>query len=138
MSISSENTSKEFLHFFKAGKEAARQGNKTEAHQLFRRAIEENPYHEQVWLWLASVVETEEDRRVCFENVLELNPLNPTARQQLRKLEARELAEANRPSQPVVSEPRKRARWKRALLVLLFLLIVGGGIAAVIFALGLV
>jgi thioredoxin-like negative regulator of GroEL len=96
MGISSDllNAPKEFLRLFKAGKEAARAGDHTQAHALFRQAIEVDPYHEQVWLWLASVVETDEDRRVCFENVLELNPTNPVARQQLQKLEQSALEEA--------------------------------------------
>lgn len=79
----------EFLRLFKAGKDAARAGKNEEAHELFRQAIEIDPYREQAWLWLASVVETDEDRRVCFENVLELNPGNTTARRQLQKLEER-------------------------------------------------
>ncbi len=96
MGISSDllNAPREFLRLFKAGKEAARAGDHTQAHQLFRQAVEVDPYHEQVWLWLASVVETDEDRRVCFENVLELNPTNPVARQQLQKLEQSALDEA--------------------------------------------
>jgi len=79
----------EFLRLFKAGKDAARAGENKKAHDLFRQAIEIDPYREQAWLWLASVVETDEDRRVCFENVLELNPGNTTARHQLQKLEER-------------------------------------------------
>ncbi len=79
----------EFLRLFKEGKDAARAGENKKAHELFRQAIEIDPYREQAWLWLASVVETDEDRRVCFENVLELNPGNTTARRQLQKLEER-------------------------------------------------
>ncbi len=91
MTLSTHTTtpSPEFLHLFREGKKAARDGDNIRAHALFRQAIEIDPYHEQVWLWLASVVESDEDRRVCFENVLELNPANPTARQQLRRLEAK-------------------------------------------------
>lgn len=89
-----EGVSREFLALFKAGKEAAKSGNKKKAHDYFRQAIEVDPYREQVWLWLASVVETEEDQRVCFENVLELDPNNLTARRQLQKLEQQRLEEA--------------------------------------------
>ncbi|WP_162909996.1 tetratricopeptide repeat protein [Aggregatilinea lenta] len=91
------SASKEFLDLYKAGKSAARQGNREEAHDLFRRAIELDPYHEQVWLWLASVVDNDEDKRVCFENVLQLNPSNPTARQHLQRIEEKEaVAEVRR------------------------------------------
>lgn len=80
------NVPQEFLRLFKAGKDAARAGDNQHAHEYFRRALEIDPYSEQTWLWLASVVDTDEDRRVCFENVLELNPTNPTAHRQLHKL----------------------------------------------------
>jgi hypothetical protein len=97
--------SQEFLNFFRAGKEAARRGDNTQAHTLFRRAIEVDPYHEQVWLWLATVVDTDEDRRVCFENVLELTPANPTARRQLEHLENKALGEINKPPR------QRRTQW---------------------------
>jgi len=136
MGISSDllNAPKEFLRLFKAGQEAARAGENAKAHELFRQAIEIDPYHEQIWLWLASVVETDEDRRVCFENVLELNPTNPTARRQLQKLEQKALEEALNPQ----SGPKKGLTRRRKLFrLVLVLLILAGGVAAA-FAWGLV
>lgn len=109
------NAPKEFLNLFKAGKTAARQGDNTKAHALFRQAIEIDPYHEQVWLWLASVVETDEDRRVCFENVLELNSSNPTARRQLDLLDQKAVSQFMQ-----VSHKR---RWRKRLLGLLLAVI---------------
>jgi ferric-dicitrate binding protein FerR (iron transport regulator) len=128
------NAPKEFLRLFKAGQQAARRGDKAAAHDLFRQAIEVDPYHEQVWLWLASVVETDADQRVCFENVLELNPGNMMAQQQLQLLESRALSEAMNPH----TTRRKRPRRKRLLLALLFLIILGGGAAGAVVVLGLV
>ena len=91
------SASKEFMELYKAGKSAARQGDRAQAHELFRRAVEIDPYHEQDWLWLASVVDKDEDKRVCFENVLQLNPSNPTARQHLQRLAEKEaVAEVRR------------------------------------------
>jgi ferric-dicitrate binding protein FerR (iron transport regulator) len=120
MGISSDLLSapKEFLHLFKAGKDAAKDGDNARAHDLFRQAIEIDPYHEQVWLWLASVVETDEDRRVCFENVLELNPTHPTARKQLNKLDQQMLEEAMSPGSAQAA-PRSRLRRRLVLLVLI-------------------
>lgn len=135
MGISSDllNAPKEFLRLFKAGQEAARAGENAKAHELFRQAIEIDPYHEQIWLWLASVVETDEDRRVCFENVLELNPTNPTARRQLLKLEQKALEEAMNPQ----SGPKKGLTRRRKLFrLVMVLLILAGGVAAA-FAWGL-
>ena len=128
------NAPKEFLRLFKAGKDAAKRGNNQLAHQLFRQAIETDPYHEQVWLWLASVVDTDEDRRVCFENVLELNPNNPTARRQLNLLDQQAFNEAlGRPSK------RKRpARARRILRVVLLIAILAATAVLVALAAGLI
>jgi thioredoxin-like negative regulator of GroEL len=116
------NAPREFLNLFNAGKEAARQGHKAKAHKLFRQAAELDPYHEMVWLWLASVVETEEDRRVCFENVLELNPSNSTARRQLQRIEQKALIEVMHPE--LIRRPA-RPLWQKALrLALMFVIVV--------------
>ena len=52
-SLSRLNTSREFLTYFKAGKDAARQGGKALGHPKLRHAIEIDPHHDPVWLWLA-------------------------------------------------------------------------------------
>ncbi len=124
----------EFLRLFKAGKDAARQGDHATAHDLFRQAIEIDPYHEQVWLWLASVIESEEDQRVCFENVLELNPTNPTARHQLDKLDQQATHQA------VAGKTKKtrRTRRRRRMVRLLFLLVVAAAMAAALVAFGVI
>jgi len=132
MGISSDlmNAPREFLSLFKAGQEAARNGNNQQAHDLFRRAIEIDPYHEQVWLWLASVVDTDDDRRVCFENVLELNPSNVTAQRQLQKLDQQALL-ATMNSQDKRAGSARRRRWLLRL-VLIALLVVALVVAAVV------
>lgn len=132
MGISSDlmNAPREFLSLFKAGQEAARNGNNQRAHDLFRRAIEIDPYHEQVWLWLASVVDTDDDRRVCFENVLELNPSNVTAQRQLQKLDQQALL-ATMNSQGKRAGSARRRRWLLRL-VLIVLLVVALVVAAVV------
>jgi len=119
MGISSDlmNAPREFLSLFKAGQEAARSGNNQQAHDLFRRAIEVDPYHEQVWLWLASVVETDDDRRVCFENVLELNPDNVTAQRQLQKLDQQALLATMNSQGRRGGWSRRRRRLVRLVLV---------------------
>jgi cytochrome c-type biogenesis protein CcmH/NrfG len=129
MGISSDllNAPKEFLRLFKAGQEAARAGENAKAHELFRQAIEVDPYHEQIWLWLASVVETDEDRRVCFENVLELNPTNPTARRQLQRLEQRALEETLNPD---AGQRKGLTRRRKVFRLVMVLLILAGSVAA--------
>lgn len=72
---------KEGIRAFKADK-------KDEARALFEKATELDSYNEQAWLWLSAVVDTEEDQRVCLENVLFINPENPAALKGLSKLKA--------------------------------------------------
>ncbi len=130
MALGSEflGASKEFLDLFKAGKAAARKGDRAQAHALFRRAIEIDPYHEQIWLWLATVVDQDADKRVCFENVLQLNPSNPTARQQLQRMSDKEaIAEARRMAQDSAKKKRAGRRWLRRAMWLIVLSVVSAG-----------
>ena len=127
----------EFLQLYKAGKNAAQQGQKAVAHDLLRQAIEIDPYHEQVWMWLASVVETYEDRRVCFENILELNPDNMTAKQQLNRLERKALAMTMQPDllrrDQEQAQRRRRTTIRATLLLLILLAVVAAGSVLLLF-----
>ncbi len=136
MGISSDmlNAPRDFLKLFKEGKEAAKRGDNAKAHDLFRQAIVIDPYHEQIWLWLASVVETDEDRRVCFENVLELNPTHPTARRQIHLLDEKRLQESTTETGP---HKRRLSRRRRAMRLLLIIAI-GAAAGAAIVAWGIV
>jgi len=70
----------------RAGVEAYKKGNKPEARALLEKAIEIDDHNELAWLWLSAVVTTQEDQRVCLENVLVINPGNERARQGLISL----------------------------------------------------
>lgn len=70
----------------RAGVDAYRAGNKTEARALLERAIEIDSYNETAWLWLSAVVDTQEEQQTCLENVLVINPDNSRARQGLKSL----------------------------------------------------
>jgi tetratricopeptide (TPR) repeat protein len=59
---------------------AAKVGRAREARQALLRVTELDERNEQAWLWLSGVVESFEDRRVCLQNVLAINPDNPHAR----------------------------------------------------------
>jgi len=69
-----------------AGIQAAKAGNKIEARRLLEQVLEKDDNNEQAWMWFASVVDTPRERRICLENVLEINPNNTRARQALDKL----------------------------------------------------
>lgn len=65
---------------------AAKAGQREQARDLLMQAIELDERNEKVWLWLSGVVDTDEDRCVCLENVLALNPDNAWARRGLERL----------------------------------------------------
>jgi tetratricopeptide (TPR) repeat protein len=66
---------------------AAKAGRVQEARQTLLKVIELDERNEQAWLWLSGVVESFEDRRVCLENVLTINPQNSHAQSGLRWLD---------------------------------------------------
>jgi hypothetical protein len=72
------------------GIEVARSGDKVGAKELFERAVEIAPNDERAWFWLASVVETDEEKRICLSRVLDINPGNERALKTLEKLQAKE------------------------------------------------
>lgn len=82
MTANVEGLLKEGIRAFKAK-------NKAEARQLFEKATELDQYSEQAWLWLSAAVDSEEDQRVCLENVLFINPGNAAARKGLDQLNAK-------------------------------------------------
>jgi hypothetical protein len=91
------------------GIEAAREGNKEEARNLFRLLTRQEPDNAQAWLWLAGVAENREERQAALEQVLEYDPDNEMAQKGLqamgvnptRKLDTEEAA----PPPPPVEEP---------------------------------
>ncbi len=67
--------------------QAIRMGNREEGRRLLEQMLETDENNEQIWLWLTSVVDTDEDREVCLENVLALNPQNVVARRGLEAIQ---------------------------------------------------
>ncbi len=66
---------------------ALKAGRKAEARGLLAQLVEQEPRHELGWLWLSGAVDTDEDRRVCLENVLAINPNNDLAQRGLETLQ---------------------------------------------------
>ncbi len=77
--------------WLREGIAAAKAGRRAEARELLMRVIEVSERSERAWLWLSGVVDTDEDRLICLENVLTLNPDNVQARAGLKWLQARGL-----------------------------------------------
>lgn len=58
---------------------AAKAGHKEEAIRLLMQVVEREERSEQAWLWLSQVVDSAEEKAVCLENVLAINPSNKNA-----------------------------------------------------------
>ena len=100
--------------------EAAREGRKSEAKTLFQQVVDQDDKNEKAWMWLASVVDTDEERRVCLSNVLFINPGNERAQTAMAKLDAK--AKSSEQDQELIPGVNRRQ----------LLLIGGGGAAAVL------
>ncbi len=67
---------------------AAKDGKRAEARELLLRVVAIDENIEDAWLWLSRVVTTLEDREVCLENVLALDPANEAAQRGLAEVRA--------------------------------------------------
>lgn len=106
-------TSFQVAQWLRQGIAAARTGDVDRACELLLKVVDIDEYNEQAWLWLSSVVESDEDRKVCLENVLAINPDNKLAKAGLVHLRNRTtqpspLAEAE-PQAPPESPPQPAA-----------------------------
>lgn len=70
----------------KQGMVAAKVGDKVKARRLLARVVHQDKYNETAWLWLAGVVESDDERRAYLEKVLEINPDNQLARKGIETL----------------------------------------------------
>ena len=71
-----------------AGIAAAQDGKRAEARELLLRVVQIDENNGEAWLWLSRVVTTLEDREVCLENVLTLDPANEAAQRGLAEVRA--------------------------------------------------
>jgi tetratricopeptide (TPR) repeat protein len=86
---------------------AAKAGQRERARDLLMRVVEEDEENLQAWLWLSGVLDGLDDKEVCLENALELDPDNEAARKGLDWV--RRKKEAGRP-------PRRPASPAAAIL----------------------
>jgi len=76
----------ELQELLRRGIAAARAGSNPTARRLLEQAIQLDENNETAWLWLATVVRSQSERRICLRKVLEINPDNNTAREALRRM----------------------------------------------------
>jgi len=68
------------------GIEAAREGNREEARNMFGLLTRQQPNNLQAWLWLAGVSDGPDERRAALERALEIEPTNELAIKGLQRL----------------------------------------------------
>ena len=130
----------DFARLIEAGRMAYAQGNRQRAHDLWREAATMDPYSEQVWLALLDVLDSDDDRVVCLQNIIAINPMNIQARRQLRAYGAKtqDLHSIHSiPRGPTQRTATKSARPRiseRGLLWRAILLGITAGLAGVLFA----
>ena len=71
------------------GMTAARNGQKATARAAFQQVVKLDPENEKGWYWLASVMDTDDERVYALGKVLQINPGNERARAILNQLQAR-------------------------------------------------
>lgn len=74
-----EKSPEEIKSLLDEGIQAAKNGNRAEAHRLLSRVTETEPENETAWLWLASGSEYPEELLAFLRRVLEINPHNERA-----------------------------------------------------------
>jgi hypothetical protein len=127
----------EFARLMENGRAAYTQGNRQRAHDLWREAATIDPYSEQVWLALLDVLDSDEDRVVCLQNVIAINPMNIQARRQLRAYGAktqelkfvRSITTPHKVARPVQRTPLRSGILSRSILLGFVL-----GLSGVLFA----
>ncbi len=88
------------------GIEAAREGDKKHARELFRLLTRQEPQNLQAWLWLAGVAEDRDERQAALERVIALDPDNEMATKGLQALNVSTSARSPElPAETVVEPP---------------------------------
>ncbi|MBN1886467.1 MAG: hypothetical protein JW850_00690 [Thermoflexales bacterium] len=78
--------SDELASMLSQGIAAAKAGDREMARDLLTRIVERDERNLKAWLWLSEVVTNPDDRQVCLENVLTLDPGNQAAQRGLALL----------------------------------------------------
>ncbi len=68
--------------------EAISHGDMASGKQVLLRILRSNPRNEKAWLWLSDAYTSVEQRKMCLQRVLAINPDNQAARQRLAQLNA--------------------------------------------------
>ena len=77
---------------------AAKLGHKNLARKLLIGVVEQEPNHEEAWLWCAALAESEDEAQRCLTKVLDINPNNQQALNALALARLRQAAKRSAPA----------------------------------------
>ncbi len=84
----SQKQSPDLRELLARGIDAARANQRDRARELLMQVVDQDEHNVTAWLWLSGVVDDLEDREICLENVLALDPENDVARRGLAWIRA--------------------------------------------------
>jgi tetratricopeptide (TPR) repeat protein len=95
---------------FKAALEAIDQGQTARARDLFTRLLRSDSSKAEYWLWMSTLVDSNQERIYCLESALRADPDNEAAKRGLIILGARE------PDKDITPVPPIRRNWEKELV----------------------
>jgi len=94
---------------YKAALEAIDQGQTARARDLFTRLLRSDSSKAEYWLWMSTLVDSNQERIYCLESALRVDPENEAARRGLIILGARQAGD------DVTPVPSIRRHWEKEL-----------------------
>ena len=95
---------------------AVKSGNKAYGRKLLMEVLDIDDRNEKAWLWLSGAVESPEDRIICLENVLAINPENKTAQKGLAHFKTTPVDKPNEGTRIVIQREKVPVSTASAIL----------------------
>ena len=92
---------------YKAALEAIDQGQTARARDLFTRLLRSDSSKAEYWLWMSTLVDSDQERIYCLESALRVDPDNEAAKRGLIILGARQAGDDVTPVPPI------RRHWEK-------------------------
>jgi hypothetical protein len=106
-------TQHDIAQWLQEGILAAKAGQVEQARFRLLDVVEQDQTNEAAWFWLYQVFERQEDKRICLENLILINPDNEWARHELRNYAAPADSLTLEPQPAIAADGQPAARAKR-------------------------
>jgi tetratricopeptide (TPR) repeat protein len=109
-------TRQELEQWLHEGILAAKAGQHEQARFRLLDVVEQDQTNEAAWFWLYQVFERYDDKRICLENLITINPQNKWAQEELRQLVPSKSRNKGRPAgQAKLKSRSKKAKRRRTV-----------------------